>query len=257
MFSEIPLRTPQELLLMREAGRITALVLEQMKSMAAVGISTKELDAAAEEIIRSHGAKPAFKGYRVHGKPPFPATICVSIDEEVVHGVPGDRKLKEGELVSIDVGVEHQGFFGDAATTIAIGKVSPKAKRLLDTCKKSLELAIAEIKPGVALSKIGETVQRHVESQGFSVVRDFVGHGIGTVMHQPPEVPNYKTDRGGRVILKPGLVIAVEPMITAGGWQVSAEDDTWPVKTADGSLAAHFEHTIAVTPEGHQILTLP
>jgi len=257
MFGGIPLRTPQELVIMREAGRIVGQVLERLKTMVQPGVTTLDLDAAAEELIRSRGGKPAFKGYRMPGRPPFPATICASVNDGVVHGIPDDRKLAAGDLVSIDVGVEYQGLFGDTAATVGIGTVSDKAAKLMQVCREALDRAIEQIRPGNALYKIGETVQRHVEASGFSVVQDFVGHGIGTAMHQAPEVPNFKTKRYPDLVMEPGLVLAVEPMINAGGYRVKVEPDRWPVRTADGKLSAHFEHTIAVTPDGREVLTLP
>jgi len=242
---------------MREAGRLVALALEQMRQAVVPGVTTIELDALAEQFFRSRGGRPAFKGYRGPGKPPFPATICASVNDEVVHGVPGKRALKEGDIVSIDVGVEYQGFFGDAAVTLPVGRVSAQADKLMRVCRKALELAVEQVTPGNALSKIGEVVQRHVETHGFSVVRDFVGHGIGTEMHQKPEVPNFASRRFPDLVLEPGLVLAIEPMVNAGTWEVVTEDRRWPVRTADGMLSAHFEHTVAVTPAGHEILTLP
>jgi len=252
-----PLRTPQELMMMREAGRIVARVLEAMKQLVAPGVTTLELDAAAEDIIRSHGASPAFKGYRAHGRPPFPGTICASVNDAVVHGIPDDRELHDGEIVSVDVGCEYQGFYGDTALTLPVGRVPKEATNLMQVCAEALDRAIDQVKPGNALSTIGQTVQEHVEANGFAVVRDFVGHGIGTQMHQPPEVPNYATQRTSDIIMQPGLVLAIEPMINAGRYAVRVDPDLWTVRTADGSLSAHFEHSIAVTPDGHQVLTLP
>ena len=257
MFGGAPLRTPQELLMMREAGRVTARALDRMRQVVAPGVTTLDLDAAAEKIIRAHGGRPAFKGYVVPGRPPFPASICASVNDEVVHGIPDSRALAEGDIVSVDVGVELQGFYGDAAVTLPVGRIGANAAKLVRVCGEALELAVEQMRPGNALSKIGETVQRHVEAQGFSVVRDFVGHGIGTAMHQAPEVPNFVTRGSAAIIMEPGLVLAVEPMINAGGHKVKVGDNRWTVRTADGKLSAHFEHTVAVTPDGHEILTLP
>jgi len=257
MFGGAPLRTPQELLLMREAGRVAARALDRMRQIAAPGVTTLDLDAAAEEVIRAHGGRPAFKGYVVPGRPPFPASICASVNDEVVHGIPGGRALAEGDIVSVDVGVELQGFYGDTAATLPVGRVRTNAAKLVRVCREALELAIEQMRPGNALSKIGETVQRHVEANGFSVVRDFVGHGIGTAMHQAPEVPNFVTRSSAAVIMEPGLVLAVEPMINAGGYRVKVDDNRWTVRTADGKLSAHAEHTVAVTRDGNEILTLP
>ena len=258
MFGGTTLRTPQELLIMREAGRIVALALEQISQTVAPGVTTLELDALAEDAIRSRNGRPAFKGYRGPGKDPFPASICASVNDEVVHGIPGPRRtLREGDIISIDVGVEYQGFYGDTAATFPVGRVSAKAQKLIRVCREALGLAIEQVRPGNALSKISETVQHHVEANGFSVVRDFVGHGIGTAMHQAPEVPNYLSGRCPGLTLEPGLVLAIEPMINAGAYEVIVDDNRWTVRTADGKLSAHFEHTVAVTPGGHEILTLP
>ena len=242
---------------MREGGRIVASVLGRLGAMVAPGATTLELDAAAEELIRSRGGAPAFKGYQVPGRPPFPATICASINDEVVHGIPDGRELAEGDIVSIDVGVEYQGFFADTAATFPVGDVSAKTAKLLRTCRDALGRAIEEVRPGAVLSRIGEAVEPFVVANGFSVVQDFVGHGIGTVMHQEPEVPNFRTTRYPDVVMQPGLALAIEPMINAGGHRVRVAPNTWPVRTADGKRSAHFEHTVAVTPAGREILTLP
>jgi len=257
MFENVPLRTPQELELMREAGRIAARVLQDLRPRAVPGVTTLELDAAAEDLIRRAGGRPAFKGYGPPLRPPFPASICSSVNDEVVHGIPGPRTLAEGDILSIDVGVEYQGYFGDTAVTLPIGRVAAKAEKLLRVCSEALDLALAQVRPGNVLLKIGETVQRHVEANGFSVVRDFVGHGIGTAMHQPPEVPNHVGRRYPDVRMEPGLALAIEPMINLGGWRVTVDENRWTVRTADGKPSAHFEHTVAVTPDGHTVLTLP
>jgi len=258
MAEAMALKTPQELLIMREAGRIVATVLERMRELAAPGVTTLDLDAAAEEFIRSRGARPAFKGYQPAGRPPFPASICASVNDEVVHGIPDGRVLRAGDILSIDVGAEYQGYFGDTAVTLPIGSVSAPAARLMQVCAEALAQAIEQVRPGNALSKIGETVQRYVEAAGFCVVRDFVGHGIGTAMHEAPEVPNFVANRYPNVTLEPGLVLAIEPMINAGDWKVKVDrKNRWTVRTADGKLSAHFEHSVAVTPGGNEILTLP
>ncbi len=245
---------------MREAGRIAALVLEQMKERVEPGITTLELDALAEETIVLHGGRPAFKGYRVPGRKPFPATLCTSVNDEVVHGIPNATPLRAGDIVGIDVGVDYQGFYGDTAVTLPVGQVSAEAQRLMSVCAEALQQAIDRaMKPGQPLSEIGRVVQGYAESHGFSVVRDFVGHGVGTELHQPPrEVPNYVTRRCADVVMKPGLVIAIEPMINAGRYDVAVDpDNEWVVRTADGRLSAHFEHTVAITPDGCRVLTLP
>ncbi len=241
---------------MREAGRVVALVLERMRELVAPGVTTGELDAAAEEIIRSRDGTPAFKGYEVPGKPPFPGTICASVNDEVVHGIPGDRALREGDIVSIDVGAKRNGYFGDAAVTLPVGRVSAEAAKLMQVCSQALQLAIEQVKPGNHLCETGKAVQHHVEKNQFSVVRDFTGHGIGTQMHQAPQVPNYETKGTPDVKMQPGLVLAIEPMINAGGYKVETDDNFWTVRTTDGRLSAHFEHTVAVTPGGNEIFTL-
>jgi methionyl aminopeptidase len=260
MSGDIPLRTPQELFLMREPNRIVAEVLERMREMVAPSVTTAELDAAAEEHIRSRGGRPAFKGYVVGGKQPFPASLCTSVNDMVVHGIPNGRPLREGDIVSVDVGVERNGWFGDGATTIAVGRVSPQAERLMAVCREALDLAIDRVKPGGLVSDIGEAVQGHAEANGYSVVQQLVGHGIGTALHQAPEVPNFVPGprSRSRVVMEPGLVMAIEPMINAGRYKVKEDRrNRWEVRTTDGSLSAHFEHTVAVTPRGHEILTLP
>jgi len=243
---------------MRDAGRIVGQVLDVLRERAVPGVTTGELDAIAEAELRRRGGTPASKGRTAPGRPPFPGTICASVNEEVVHGVPGDRVLREGDLLSIDIGVEYQGFFGDTAVTLPVGRVSRKARELLRVCSEALERAIARVQPGNALCEIGRVVQEHVEAHGFSVVRDFVGHGIGTELWQPPEVPNYVPRRGADAVLEPGLVLAIEPMLNAGGYAVEVDpENRWTVRTVDGQPSAHFEHTVAVTPDGHEVLTLP
>jgi len=255
---DMPLRTPQELLIMREAGRIVAQALDRIRQFVAPGVTTLELNAAAEEVIRSRGARPAFKGYKPHGRPPFPAAICASVNDEVVHGIPNGRALREGDIISIDIGAEYEGFYGDGAATFPVGRVSAAAARLMRVCSEALDLAVEQAKPGRPLSGIGGAVQQHAEAAGFSVVREFVGHGIGKAMHEAPEVPNFVAKRYPDVILEPGLVLAIEPMINAGTHEVKTDPKNgWTVRTEDGQLSAHFEHTVAVTPDGNQILTLP
>jgi methionyl aminopeptidase len=253
------LKSRREIRLMREAGRIVHQVLERAGAMVRPGVTTGELNAEAERLIAEAGGIALFKGVRnPQAKFPFPAALCTSANEQVVHGVPGDRMLAEGDVLSIDCGVRRHGYCGDAAMTFAVGRVPPAAQRLLDVARGALELAVAEIRPGRRWSTVAARMQRLVEDAGFSVVREFVGHGIGQEMHEEPKVANY-ADRGqrrGDFELRPGLVIAVEPMVTAGGPEVKAGDRTgWPIVTRDGSLAAHFEHTIAVTADGCEVLT--
>ena len=235
---------------MREAGRLVGEVLTELAAQVAPGVSTGDLDALAERRIREAGAMPAFKGY--HG---YPAAICASINDEVIHGIPsGRRLLQEGDIISIDVGVSLDGYFGDSAVTLPVGQVSEEAATLLRVTEESLYKAIEAARPGNRVSDIGHAVQRHVEAFGFSVVREFVGHGIGEKMHEEPQVPNYgEPGRGPR--LAEGMVLAIEPMVNAGKPAVKVLGDGWTAVTKDGSLAAHFEHTVAVTADGPRILT--
>jgi len=243
-------RSAAELERMRDAGRLVGDVLTELASRVAPGVTTADLDAMAEERIAKAGAAPAFKGY--HG---YPATICASINEEVIHGIPsGRRMLNEGDILSIDVGVSLNGYFGDSAITVPVGRVSEEAAALLRATEESLYKAIERVRPGGRISDIGHAVQQHVEAGGFSVVREFVGHGIGQRMHEEPQVPNYgEPGRGPR--LAEGMVLAIEPMVNAGKAAVKVLADGWTAVTKDGSLSAHFEHTVAVTADGPWILT--
>ncbi|MEW5783723.1 MAG: type I methionyl aminopeptidase [Bacillota bacterium] len=246
----INLKSSFEIKNMRRAGRIVAEVLQEMERVVAAGVTTAALDKLAEKLIRRAGAEPAFLGY--HG---FPASICTSINEEVVHGIPGLRKLQEGDIISIDVGVRLDGYYGDAAATYAVGEISPLAKRLIDVTRQSLEEAIKAMRVGGHLSDLSHAVQFYAEINRFSVVRSYCGHGIGTEMHEEPQVPNFgKPGRGPT--LQPGLVLAVEPMVNAGGWEVAVLPDQWTVVTKDRNLSAHFEHTIALGEHGPEILTV-
>ena len=245
----IELKTPEELELMRRAGRTVAGLLNHLVSLIRPGIRTKELDHASGEYLRRSGAAPAFLNYRG-----FPATICVSVNEEVVHGIPGERKLREGDLVSLDAGAIVSGLFADAAVTVPVGAVSPQARRLSETTRQALEQGIAAASAGRRLSDISHAVQRVAESAGFGVVRDFVGHGIGRALHEEPPVPNFGSPNTGPR-LRPGMVLAIEPMVTMGGYDVQILSDGWTVVTKDRSLAAHFEHTVAITEHGPEILT--
>lgn len=235
---------------MRQAGILVAQTLDLMERLAKPGVRTIELDAAAEEFILSRGAVPAFKGYMG-----YPATLCVSIDDEVVHGIPGERQLLDGQIVSVDVGVSCDGWYGDAARTLCIGEVSAEAKRLLDVTKEALKRGIAQAKAGNRLGDISAAVQTYAEQHGYSVVRELVGHGIGQRMHEEPQVPNFGRANTGPE-LKAGMVLAIEPMLNVGGCEVSFDSDKWTVRTADGSLSAHFEHTVAITESGPEILTV-
>lgn len=244
------LKSPAEIEVMREAGRITASALRVVGEAVAPGVTTAQLDEIAAEHIRNEGGKPAFLGYRG-----FPATLCVSVNDEVVHGIPGKRRLREGDIVSVDCGVIVDGYYGDAAMTFPVGQVSDQARRLMDVTREALDAAIARCRPGMRLGDVGNAVQTVVERAGFSVVREYVGHGIGRSMHEEPQVPNFGR-AGTGVTLKPGTVLAIEPMVNAGGYAVRSLDDGWTVVTADGSLSAHFEHTVAITEDGPSILTL-
>ena len=243
-------RSAAELDRMRDAGRLVGEVLAELAAHVAPGVSTAQLDALAEKRIVAAGATPAFKGY--HG---YPATICASINEEVIHGIPSPKRvLEEGDIISIDVGASLNGYFGDSAITVPVGKVSAQAAKLLKVTEESLYKAIEQMRPGARLSDIGHAVQHHVEAAGFSVVREFVGHGIGEQMHEEPQVPNYgEPGRGPR--LAEGMVLAIEPMVNAGKPAVKVLADGWTAVTKDGSLAAHFEHTVAVTSGEARILT--
>jgi methionyl aminopeptidase len=244
------LKSPAELEKMFNAGQIVGKILSLLERKTEPGISTKELDAIAASEIKGYGAQPAFLNY--HG---YPAVICASLNEEVVHGIPSSKRiLKEGDILSIDLGVKLEGFFGDSAITVAVGKISKQAQKLRDVTRESLERAIQTMRPGVYLGDVSHAVQHYVESHGMSVVRDFVGHGIGRNLHEEPPVPNYG-DRQTGLLLEPGLVLAVEPMVNLGGYATMVKEDGWSVVTADGSLSAHFEHTIAVTEEGNRVLT--
>ena len=247
----IMIKTPLEIEKMRRSGQVVREVLEHVRQFVKPGASTQDLENAAARKIRELGAKPAFKGYRG-----FPCVLCTSVNEEVVHGIPStSRVLRDGDIVSIDTGVILDGYYGDSAITVAVGeKVSPRTKRLLEVTQASLERGIEAIKPGATLGDVGAAVQEVVEAEGFSVVREFVGHGIGTRLHEDPQVPNYGR-RGQGQKLREGMVIAIEPMVNAGKPDVHVLSDGWTAVTQDGSLSAHFEHTVAVTAEGATILT--
>jgi len=235
-------------------ARVNALVARVLQELAAAvrpGVTTADLDAIAEQRLREAGAEPAFKGY--HG---YPATICASVNEEVVHGIPSPRALVEGDIISIDMGAKLDGFYGDSAVTVPVGTVTAEAQRLLDVTRIALERAVATVKAGARVSDIGAAVQSYVEAQGFSVVREFVGHGIGTSLHEEPQIPNYGTaGRGPR--LAEGMALAIEPMVNAGKPAVKVLGDGWTAVTKDKALSAHFEHTVVVTENGCRVLTLP
>ncbi|MGY3272204.1 methionyl aminopeptidase [Bacillus sp. TE9106W] len=242
-------KTPREIEIMREAGRIVALTHQELKQHITPGITTKELDQIAEKTIQKYGATPSFKGYNG-----FPGSICASVNEELVHGIPGKRKLKEGDIISIDIGAKYNGYHGDSAWTYPVGNISESVQKLLDVTEKSLYLGLEQVKPGERLSNISHAVQTHAEEKGFSIVREYVGHGIGQDLHEDPQIPHYgPPNRGPR--LKPGMVICVEPMVNQGRRYVKTLSDDWTVVTVDGKWCAHFEHTIALTEAGYEILT--
>lgn len=243
-------KSASEIEVMREAGRVTARALDAVSSAVRPGVTTADLDAIAEDVIVKAGARPAFKGY--HG---FPATLCTSVNDEVVHGIPGDRVLREGEIVSVDCGAIVDGYYGDSARTFPVGQVSDEATRLLDVTRRSLEAGIARCRPGMRLYDVSAAVQEVAEAAGFSVVREYVGHGIGRSMHEDPQVPNYGKAGTGPT-LRTGMVLAIEPMINAGAADVRSLDDGWTVITVDGAMSAHFEHTVAVTENGPLVLTV-
>jgi len=253
----IIIKTSEEIELMRKAGHITALALEALSRAVRPGVSTRELDRIAEEVIRSHGGKPAFLNYPNASFPehPYPATINASINSELVHGIPSKRRLKEGDIISLDVGVIWGGFVGDAAITLPVGRVSTEAHRLIATTREALRLAIAASRVGARFGDISATIQEWAESQGYHVVREYTGHGVGRQMHEDPQIPNWgKRDRGAP--LRPGMTFALEPMLTIGPPELYVKEDHWTVATVDGSLCAHFEHSLAVTDGEADILTL-
>lgn len=248
----INLKSAREISLMREAGRIVAEVLAQIQEAVAPGITTADLEKIADEIIVGrYGAIPSFKGYRG-----FPGLVCASVNEEIVHGIPGTRVLSGGDIVSVDVGVIHKGYHGDAAITAAVGEIDDESQGLMDVTANALRVGIDAAVPGNWTTDISRAIQEYVEGRGYAVVREYTGHGIGRQMHEDPQIPNYYEPRiGGRVRLRPGMTFALEPMVNLGGWETKVLGDKWTVVTADGMRSAHFEHTVAVTKNGPEILT--
>jgi methionyl aminopeptidase len=245
----IVLKSEEEIKRMAEACRIVAEVLEGIKKIIAPGLTTKEIDEFAESFIRSKGAKPAFKGYRG-----YPSSICTSINEQVIHGIPSSTKMRNGDIISIDVGVSHRGFFGDAALTVPVGTIGKEAQRLVNVTERALRAGMERTVAGNRISDISASIQQCAESEGFSVVRTFVGHGIGRELHEEPQIPNYGRPGEGPEI-REGMTLAIEPMVNAGGWEVLILKDGWTAVTKDRKLSAHFEHTVAVTKNGPEILT--
>ncbi len=258
----ITIKTPEEISIMAEGGKILAKIMKDLEKKVRPGIKTLELDRLAESLIFKFGSKCSFKGYQN-----FPACLCVSTNEEVVHAVPSERVLKEGDIVSLDLGLEYRGFHTDMATTLPVGRINPETERLVETTKKALEMGIEKVKPGNKIGDISQAIQKYVEGEGFNIVRELCGHGIGKNIHEEPEILNsvsfdkttvdkvrYVDD--GNIILKEGMVLCLEPMVTMGDWRIKKSKDGFGYETKDGSLSAHFEHTIAVTKNSYQILTL-
>ena len=246
----IIIKSNQELAAMRQAGKIVATVLEVLKLQVRPGMKTKELDVIAARELERLGAKPSFKGYQG-----FPASLCVSVNEELVHGIPGERVLDKGDIVSLDIGAIFMGFQGDAAVTVGVSEISPQARQLIETTEGALKAGIAAAYPGARLGDISAAIQQYAESRGYSVVREYTGHGIGREMHEEPQIPNFGLPATGPT-LKKGMTLALEPMVNAGDWRTRLGDDRWTVLTADGSLSAHFEHTIAITDAEPEVLTI-
>jgi len=242
-------KTPREIELMREAGRIVALTHQELEKHIKPGITTKEIDTIAEKFIRQQGAEPSFLGYNG-----FKGSVCISVNEELVHGIPGKRVLNEGDIVTLDIGADYSGYHGDSAWTYPVGKIDENTQKLLEVTEESLYKGLDEAKPGARLSNVSHAIQTFVEANGFSIVREYVGHGIGQGLHEDPQIPNYgPPDKGPR--LRPGMVLAIEPMVNAGSRYVRTLADNWTVVTVDGKMCAHFEHTIAITDTGYEILT--
>jgi len=245
----ITIKSEEEIKVMREGGKILAGIIEELKKKAQVGITTKELDRVAEALIFKSGAEPAFKGYNN-----FPAVLCTSVNQVIVHGVPSDYQLKSGDILSLDLGIKYKGFFNDMAITMPLSKVKPEVYRLIETARESLRLSIKEIRAGITFGDVGDIIQRYVRSQKFNVVKELCGHGIGRELHEDPQILNYK-ERKESPELKLGMVFCLEPMVTAGDWRIKKSPDGFGWETKDGSLSSHFEHTLALTKTGCQILT--
>lgn len=250
----IAIKSRREIERMREIGHLTAEILLELRERAQAGVTTRELDEIAAKALEKRGLNSPFLGYAPGGVAPYPAVLCASVNEEIVHGIPGPRELRDGDIISLDFGVESGGWHGDSAVTIAVGEIDDEAKRLIETTRDALEKGIDQMVPGARLSDIGHAVQVRAEREGYGVVRQFVGHGIGREMHEPPQVPNYgRPGRGPR--LRAGMVFAIEPMVNVGSPRVRVLDDEWTAVTEDGSLSAHFEHTVLITDDGPEVLT--
>jgi methionyl aminopeptidase len=247
----IVLKSRDEIAIMREAGKIVAGTLEVVLEKVRPGVVERELDEVARREFEKRAVIPTFLGY--HG---YPASLCVSVNDEIVHGIPGDRELMEGDIVSIDIGCTYRGFVADHAVTLGVGRISPEAERLIEVTREALWQGIRAAKGGSRVGEIGHAIQTYVEGEGYAVVREYVGHGVGRQMHEDPQIPNYGSPGSGPV-LKPGMVIAIEPMVNVGDWRTKRDPDNWTVRTIDGSLSAHFEHTLAITDGEPEVLTLP
>ncbi|OGX14704.1 MAG: type I methionyl aminopeptidase [Omnitrophica WOR_2 bacterium RBG_13_41_10] len=245
----IPIKSKEELDILRRAGKILGIIIKELFEFTKAGVSTEEIDRLAESLFKKNKVEPAFKGYKG-----FPASICTSTNAEIVHGIPGSRELKEGDIIGLDVGVIYNGYFSDAAVTKGIGKISPQAQKLLEVTKSSLSEGIKQAKAGNHLYDISSAIQGMVEKNGFSIVREFVGHGIGAKLHEEPEIPNFGNSGQGPVLAS-GMVLAIEPMVNVGTWKSRILDNNWTAVTKDGLLSAHFEHTVAITENGPEILT--
>lgn len=245
----IPLKSEEDLAQIRRAGKITANIIRYLRDQVKEGITTREINDIAADLMHQEKVVSAFKGYKG-----YPAEICTSVNEEIVHGIPGERKLKNGDIISLDVGINYNGYFADSAVTVAVGKIDSRVKKLVEVTKKSLELGIKQARDGNHLFDISYAIQNYVEKNGFSVVREFVGHGVGKSLHEEPEIPNFGLPNRGP-LLKNGMVLAIEPMINMGGWESKMQENYWTAVTKDGLPSAHFEHTVAITSSGPEILT--
>ncbi|MEK7650146.1 MAG: type I methionyl aminopeptidase [Patescibacteria group bacterium] len=249
------IQNDQQIKNLREGGKRLAAVLAAVRARVAPGVTTRELDALAEELIIKSGGRPSFKDYRTDGtKHAYPATLCVSVNDEIVHGIPGERALIEGDIVGLDIGMQYEGIFTDTAITVAVGKISYEQKKLIEVTRRALEIGIGVVRDGVHIGDIGAAIQEYVEGEGFGVVRELVGHGVGDKVHEDPEIPNWG-ERGTREVLREGMVIALEPMVTLGSPKIKVSKDGWVWSTRDGKPAAHFEHTLLVTKRGSEIIT--
>jgi len=249
--TEVSIKSPEEISRLKEGGKLLFGIVKRVSQAVKPGVTTQELDDLARQLIAEAGARPSFEGF---GQPPYPAALCTSVNQELVHCIPGPRQLKEGDIISLDCGIWYKGLCTDHAITVPVGKISLQAKKLIQVTKKSLELAIKQIKPGRPLGDMGFAVQKFVEKNNFGVIRKLVGHGVGYKVHEPPGIPNFGNQGQGKV-LKEGMVLAIEPMVSAGDYDIKTRSNGWDIVTADGSLSAHFEHTVVVTNKGVKILT--